>query len=49
MGKSGLVYGDGLDDIKDCLGGGCGLDKIIPSKISEQPLQIFYELTDADG
>lgn len=27
----GLVYGDGLDDIKDCLGGGCGLDKILPS------------------
>ena len=34
MGKSstGLVYGDGLDDIKDCLGGGCGLDKILPSE-----------------
>ena len=37
----GLVYGDGLDDIKDCLGGGCGLDKILPSKKSNQVIVIL--------
>ena len=40
----GLVYGDGLDDIKDCLGGGCGLDKILPSKKSNKSLQIIIHL-----